>query len=678
MSNINRSREPQPVRFCSNCGERITKKGKFCVYCGHRLEEQRAEEAPPAPEVVRESAPLELADPTYKIMDPGDKFRDYTIVKLLNKDTTGIKYITQKGDREYLLKLYFTGSAATVNYLPNLKWLNNLESPHLTWVEEVNQGSTPPFMAASYVRGSSLAKIKKDNPERLTEALVLSIAKQLTKTAKTLHDKGFTIKDLTLSGIMLKDDGNIVILTSGINYADVDERQDVFTIGVILAQLISGNVLYATLYGPERLLEQKFTYIPGVSMAFNKVLSECLHRNILQRYNSLDALKHGLKSLPLEPKGPVYTPKPVKHVPADENALEVLNIKTRVEWWFWLLLGVILVLLVLLLSTNFLAVVSGKKEEPLHFTNIFAAEDSTEAEADEILLNRNRLNSADTLRGTRRTPGATHREDPRKKIGDRYSDYTPSSYTPVRRGSPIPANFVYVEGGTFGFNRLKENLNHNVSQVGFYISSVEVTQAEWNKYMMPASVNRIGDRYPVDNVSWMNIIRYCNRRSQEEGLEPCYRISGSTADKVSCDFSANGYRLPTEAEWEFAAKGKSLTIYSGSDDPDKVAWYRDNSGGRTKAGAGKAPNDIGIYDMSGNVSEWCWDWYDAKYPSILTTFVNPKGPDKGSFKVVRGGNITNGEGVGLRLLTREKGNPDRGYPSVGFRLVRKGSRSDRG
>jgi len=297
----------------------------------------------------------------------------------------------------------------------------------------------------------------------------------------------------------------------------VDERQDVFTIGVLLAQLLSGNVLYATLYGPERLLEQKFTYIPGVSMAFNKVLSECLHRNILQRYNSLDALKHGLKSLPLEPKGPVYAPKPVKHVPEDENALEVLNIKTHVEWWFWLLLGVILLLLVLLLSTNFLAVISGKKEEPLHFTNIFATEDSTEAEADQIPLERNRSNSADTLRGGRRTPGATHRDDPRKNIGDRYSDYTPATSSPVRRGSPIPASFVYVEGGTFGFNRLKENLNHNVSQVGFYISSIEVTQAEWNKYMMPASVNRIGDRYPVDNVSWMNIIRYCNRRQPGRG-----------------------------------------------------------------------------------------------------------------------------------------------------------------
>ena len=144
--------------------------------------------------MVRESAPLELADPTYKIMDPGDKFRDYTIVKLLNKDTTGIKYITQKGDREYLLKLYFTGSAATVNYLPNLKWLNNLESPHLTWVEEVNQGSTPPFMAAS-TSGQLSGKIKKDNPRRLTEALVLSIAKQLTKTARPcdkVYRKGLT------------------------------------------------------------------------------------------------------------------------------------------------------------------------------------------------------------------------------------------------------------------------------------------------------------------------------------------------------------------------------------------------------------------------------------------------------------------------------------------------------
>ncbi|MGC9362342.1 MAG: formylglycine-generating enzyme family protein, partial [Candidatus Syntrophosphaera sp.] len=179
-----------------------------------------------------------------------------------------------------------------------------------------------------------------------------------------------------------------------------------------------------------------------------------------------------------------------------------------------------------------------------------------------------------------------------------------------------------------------------------------------------------GGTLPVDNVSWMRIIRYCNARSESEGLEAAYTITGSSASSVTCNFSANGYRLPTEAEWEMAAKAGKLLSYSGSDDPDEVSWNRDNSGGRIHQGAGKSPNSYGIYDMTGNVAEWCWDWYDPEYPNRLGTFINPTGPENGTLKVIRGGSVRNGEGTNLGILYRNKGNPDRGYQFVGFRVVR--------
>ena len=187
------------------------------------------------------------------------------------------------------------------------------------------------------------------------------------------------------------------------------------------------------------------------------------------------------------------------------------------------------------------------------------------------------------------------------------------------------------------------------------------------RHMKPANVSTVGDRLPVDNVSWRAIIEYCNERSESEGLDKAYRISGNY---ISCDFRANGWRLPTEAEWEQAAKAGELYNYSGSNDATDVAWFKDNSAGKTHAVGGKAANAKGLCDMSGNVSEWVWDWFDQDYLRKLNTYINPIGPDSGSFKAIRGGNILNGEGRNLSILWREKGSPTKGYPFVGVRLVR--------
>jgi formylglycine-generating enzyme required for sulfatase activity len=203
-----------------------------------------------------------------------------------------------------------------------------------------------------------------------------------------------------------------------------------------------------------------------------------------------------------------------------------------------------------------------------------------------------------------------------------------------------PDNFILVRGGTFV--NTKSNLyGKNVMLPDFYIGAYEITQKEWNEVMDSNPSEFKGDNLPVDTVSWYDCVEYCNKRSIKEGLEPYYNIDKDQKDPnnfseyddmkwtVTIKAGVNGYRLPTEAEWEYAAgggqKSKNYT-YSGSDKAEDVAWYFINSGDKTLSGdwswpaiesnhnktkpvGSKAPNELGLYDMSGNVREWCWDWY---------------------------------------------------------------------
>ena len=139
---------------------------------------------------------------------------------------------------------------------------------------------------------------------------------------------------------------------------------------------------------------------------------------------------------------------------------------------------------------------------------------------------------------------------------------------------------------------------------------------------------------PVIEISWYGAVVFCNLLSEIRGYDPAYDLSD-----WSCDFTVNGYRLPTEAEWEYAAKGGNnhdAYEYSGSNTAGDVGWYDDNSGGETHPVGGKAPNSLGIYDMTGNVWEWCFDWHGSDYYSD-TSLVDPEGPGSGSLRVLRGG-----------------------------------------
>ena len=256
-----------------------------------------------------------------------------------------------------------------------------------------------------------------------------------------------------------------------------------------------------------------------------------------------------------------------------------------------------------------------------------------------------------------------------------------------------PDNMVYVEGGSFmmGSNDGddEEKPVHKVTVSSFWIGKYEVTQAEYSQYMGPiyswSSELGLGDNYPAYNVSWYAILKYCNLRSLAEGFNPCYTISGSTNpanwgtvptssnptwDAVICNWEANGYRMPTEAEWEFAARGgvKSKGYkYSGSNNLGSVAWYDGNSNDKTHEVGTKAANELGIYDMSGNIGEWCWDWFDlSNYTKNLS--LDPQGADAGSWRVLRIGSWFSEEFF-CRVAFRFFSFPG-GTSSSGFRVAR--------
>lgn len=206
----------------------------------------------------------------------------------------------------------------------------------------------------------------------------------------------------------------------------------------------------------------------------------------------------------------------------------------------------------------------------------------------------------------------------------------------------LPLEMVFVEGGTFqmgdtfGDGNPSEKPAHQVLLSSFYISKTEITQKQWTEITSGNPAKYWGDDQPVESISWKDAVNYCNSRSSLEGLTPCYTIFNGN---ITCDFNADGYRLPTEAEWEYAARsGKTNNNfkYSGSSDVNEVAWYDKNSSNITHPVAQKKSNDLGIYDMSGNVWEFCWDYYDENYYA-QSQQQNPTGPATGQYRVLRGG-----------------------------------------
>ncbi|TPE70350.1 formylglycine-generating enzyme family protein [Halalkalibacterium halodurans] len=251
-------------------------------------------------------------------------------------------------------------------------------------------------------------------------------------------------------------------------------------------------------------------------------------------------------------------------------------------------------------------------------------------------------------------------------------------------------HLVLVEGGTFTSTKTND-YEETITIDDFYIGKYEVTQKEWMDVMGSNPSHFKGDDLPVEMVSWYDAIEYCNKRSIKEGLEPYYNINKNELDPnnkseydhikwtVTINEGANGYRLPTEVEWEYAASGGQLSesyTYSGSHNVDEVAWYWRNAGdqylsgdwswptiennnNQTNSVGLKEPNELGLFDMSGNVREWCWDWYGELGGDN----------ESGSLRVVKGGGWL-GDVSSNEISFRGKFEASGIGPDQGFRVAR--------
>jgi tetratricopeptide (TPR) repeat protein len=205
---------------------------------------------------------------------------------------------------------------------------------------------------------------------------------------------------------------------------------------------------------------------------------------------------------------------------------------------------------------------------------------------------------------------------------------------------------------------------HQVTVSGFYMGKYEVTQKEYRELMGTNPSNFKGDNLPVENVSWHEAIEYCNKRSRKEGLTAAYTVNGTN---VTWNRNANGYRLPTEAEWEYACRAGTTTAYNtGASINDNIGWYGDNSGDKTHPVGQKPANAWSLYDMHGNVWEWCWDRY-GDYSSGAQ--MDPVGASSGPDRVSRGGGWRD-YAVVARSAYRDPISPTFQSSSLGFRLAR--------
>jgi formylglycine-generating enzyme required for sulfatase activity len=242
-------------------------------------------------------------------------------------------------------------------------------------------------------------------------------------------------------------------------------------------------------------------------------------------------------------------------------------------------------------------------------------------------------------------------------------------------------NMVYIEGGTFTMGspgteegRDFDETLHQVTVSSFYLGKYEVTQDEYQEIMKTAPGNFKGKDLPVESISWYDAILFCNKLSQSQGLTPVYDFKGKA---VTWDRTADGYRLPTESEWEYACRaGTSTPFNTGISITTEQANFNgaesDNNNAqgvfleKTMPVGSYPANAWGLYDMHGNVFEWCWDLHGYYVRDEQT---DPTGPVSGSLRIIRGGSWVNG-GQTLRSASRGVYIPGGGNERIGFRLAR--------
>lgn len=592
--------------------------------------------------------------------------QSYELIEVIGQGGMGVVYKAKHIllDEYFAIKLlwgqYVEDAKMMKLFLNGGKILRKLDHKNIVSVKDIFEFKGDYFIVMEYVPGNSLYTIIKKQSGAIKRSRAVKLFKQMlegfvylqSQTSPVLH------RDIKPANILVTENDDIKItdfdiakIYQGNNTAittmkgtpaymspeqiispsTVDIRTDVYSLGMTFYEMLAGRLPFdSSIHGTPAAVRDFVINdkVPPVSDFNNRISDElvkfvakAIHKDREERFASAAEMLSELETLEKENKlGPPETiedpPEPKPPLPP---ALPPTLIDDKQKKGKWNRLLYIPIVIVVMAVIAYVVVISKSADTPK----------ATEGKLPSGVVH----------------PPATMREE-----------------------------MVFIEAGTFvmGCDRNKSECGddelpaHEVTLSSFFISKFEVTQKLWRNVMGNNPSNVKGDNRPVVLVSWKDAIEFCNKLSEAEGLEPAYKIDGSG---VSCDLRSNGYRLPTEAEWEYVAKGGNKGknfLFGGDNSIDAVAWYKSNSDGTIHEVGMKKANELGIYDLSGNVWEWCWDFYGS-YKAASQ--VDPQGPKAHVNRVARGGSWNRDEKF-CRTTNRYGFTPNDRGKDLGFRIVK--------
>jgi formylglycine-generating enzyme required for sulfatase activity/predicted Ser/Thr protein kinase len=661
------------TKRCPFCNEEINALAKKCKHCNEWLT------TTPSVSLTGVDLVKQALGDRYEIQEEIGRGGMATVYKAVQKSldrTVALKVVHQNllHDTEFVARFH-----------REAKLCASLNHPNIVHVYDEGEVSGVHFMAMEYLEGQDLRQLIRSRG-KLTPEQTLQYLLPVAEALDYAHGEGLIHRDIKSANIYITSKGRVVLMDFGIAHAAagtqltkagtvigtpeymspeqadgraVDHRTDLYSLGVVMYECLTGRVPFtsdnavSTIYKvlneqPDEAAFGNITY--RVKVLAMSLLSKNPDHRPATGATTAEAIRLLQQGKEWQPPAPVQAaPKPTaapKPAAAPGETIKLSGTppprpkpkappqKKNVSPQVWAMAAIGVILIATLLAVLLQQPQSQRQPETA----------SVETQTPQI------------------TQPAQPQVDPQDEQAE--SDLLPTEKAAARRADPFYHQMVFVKGGTFTMGCTSEQgrgcwdsekPTRRVTVGDFYIGKYEVTQKQWRAVMgTSASLSdpsyfKNCDDCPVESVSWNDIQEFIKKLNQKTGKK---------------------YRLPTEAEWEYAARGGSAgspTRYSGSNNIDEVAWYSSNSGSKTHPVGRKKPNELGLYDMSGNVWEWCSDWYGSDYYKNSPQ-TNPQGPSSGSYRVLRGGSWYS-RAQNCRVSDRYSYTPDSRNGISGFRLA---------